>query len=223
MWQVRVALRPGARGPAVAELRWRLAKLGYGEPGGGSGFDEALAAAVRAFQAAAGLVPDGIVGPATWGRLYALTGAPSHSLRWDPAGALAAPGPGCRGRSLPAPSPWAPRAAEPPAVRIEVSVTQRRLVLHTPSGAVAFPAAVGRPEAPTPTGRFAVAELVPHPGPPLGTRWIRLEPALCSTHGTDEPWLGGGAVPPGCVCLYNKDAEFVYHRIAPGTPVDIRA
>lgn len=219
MWQQRLTLRPGARGPAVRALRWRLSSLGW-TANSGNGFDMELAAAVRDFQESCGLEPDGIVGPATWQALYAQPG-------WTPA--AGAPeilarraGPAlldfCR---VPVRSPWAPDLDERPAVRIEVRLEDRTLLLHTPDGATPFPVAVGRPDAPTPVGRFVVAELIAYPGPPLGTRWIRLKPDECSIHGTDEPWLVGTAATPGCLRLYNKDVEYVYHRVAPGTPVDI--
>lgn len=212
MWHTRITLRPGARGPAVQSLRWRLSALGYAPPAGGPdepparAFDRELEAAVRDFQAACGLVPDGVVGPATWRALLAghpAVLAPTHAS------------PGTR-------SPWAPPAGEAPASRIEVRLDERLLIVHGPGGPTAFPAAVGRPDAPSPVGRFAVSELIPHPGPPLGTRWIRLHPDLCSIHGTDEPWLVGAAATPGCIRLYNKDVEYVFHRVVPGTPVEIR-
>lgn len=240
MWQGRITLRPGARGPAVADVRWRLVRLGYlpvapagqlataPDTGGRAGdcFDQALQEAVRAFQASQGLSADGIVGPATWGRLYTLTSPNCPAWRPEqpapPAYACAAVA-ALASSSSRACSPWAPPPAEAPAARIEVHLAERRLVLYTPSGAAAFPAAVGRPDAPTPAGRYNVAELIPYPGPPLGTRWIRLEPDLCSIHGTDEPWLVGDAVTPGCLRLYNKDVEFVFHRVAVGTPVEIYA
>ena len=63
-------LRPGDAGPRVAALRHALAAAGYRAPGQG-GYDEALAAAVRAFQADRGLARDGIAGPGT---LAALSG-----------------------------------------------------------------------------------------------------------------------------------------------------
>lgn len=56
-------------GPAVAEIRDRLTRLGLlTEPDGGAGdeFDETLDRAVRAFQQQRGLVVDGIVGPTTY-------------------------------------------------------------------------------------------------------------------------------------------------------------
>ena len=58
-------LHPGDTGPRVAELRARLARLGYvrrpsGEPG--PGFDAALTQAVQRFQRDHGLNDDGVVG-----------------------------------------------------------------------------------------------------------------------------------------------------------------
>lgn len=256
LWQSRITLRLGSRGPAVADLRWRLARLGYpaGPGEASSGFDAALEALVRTFQADQGLAPDGVVGPATWRRLYALTSPaqPARTVTYptaspapgpaliplpddrprrpgaDPtpglagAGILAAARAPRRAHSPWAPASWAPAAAHAANARIEVHLHRRVLLLYTPEGTARFPVAVGRPDAPTPTGRFAVAELIPHPGSPLGTRWIRLHPDMLSIHGTDEPWLVGGAATPGCLRLYNKDVEYVFHRVAPGTPVDVQ-
>jgi len=61
-------LHPGDSGPRVAELRARLARLGYLAPGGETvdpRFDAALEAAVKAFQDDHGLVGDGVVGKGT--------------------------------------------------------------------------------------------------------------------------------------------------------------
>lgn len=56
----RDTLRRGARGPLVVTLQQRVSVNADGQFGGGT------EAAVRAFQRAHGLVPDGIVGPKTW-------------------------------------------------------------------------------------------------------------------------------------------------------------
>ena len=93
--------RLGDRGPAVAEIRARLAVLGL-LPGGvdelraasfdTAVFDEAVDAAVRGFQQARGSSVDGIVGPQTWRLLddarwrlgdRVLWYAPSHLLSGD--------------------------------------------------------------------------------------------------------------------------------------------
>ena len=64
-------LRNGSAGAAVKSLQTLL--IGYGYSCGGYGVDgkfgAATEAAVRTFQKASGLMVDGIVGPATWGKL----------------------------------------------------------------------------------------------------------------------------------------------------------
>lgn len=238
MWYRRVVLRPGARGPAVAALRERLLRRGHTEGGAvgvgsatgtiaaGQYFDEALARAVADFQAQHGLTPDGVVGPATWRRLYDLPRTVDR--------AAGGPSTTAPARTL---SPWAPTEdpTESPgaehAVHVHVSVAERRLALHTWTESndgtgrwdlSMFPVAVGRAVSPTPPGRYVVRELISHPGSPLGTRWIRLLPDLCGIHGTDEPWTVGCAATPGCIRMYNKDVEFVFHRLPKGTPVIIK-
>lgn len=232
MWFDRVVLRPGAAGPAVAEARRRLRKLGFIFPPGSDArpYDEALAAAVARFQAACGLRPDGVVGPATWRRLLEDRLGPAGRCRG--AGPETPPSPGEEAAPWAPPagdaaSPWAPAAGAAAAgASIHVSLAERRLTLRwRPPGTdeadareLSFPVAVGRAASPTPAGRYEVSELILHPGPPLGTRWIRLRPGACSIHGTDEPWTVGQAATPGCIRMYNKDVEFVFHRLAPGDP-----
>ncbi len=67
-------LHPGDDGPRVAELRGRLARLGYLAPTTeevGTGYDDALAAAVAGFQRDYGLADDGVVGSMTLAALNA--------------------------------------------------------------------------------------------------------------------------------------------------------
>ncbi len=60
----------GDTGPAVTRLQKRLAELGH-DPGAADGvFGKRTHNAVVAFQAAAGLAPDGLVGPLTYAALY---------------------------------------------------------------------------------------------------------------------------------------------------------
>ena len=67
-------LHPGDSGPRVAELRARLARLGYVVPAAepvGTTFDAPLDASVRAFQSDYGLNDDGVVGSQTLAALNA--------------------------------------------------------------------------------------------------------------------------------------------------------
>src|SRR5690606_27524211 len=67
-------------------------------------YDEALAAAVARFQAACGLRPDGVVGPATWRRLLEDRLGPAGRCRG--AGPETPPSPGEEA------APWAPPAGD---------------------------------------------------------------------------------------------------------------
>jgi murein L,D-transpeptidase YcbB/YkuD len=58
-------IEPGASGAAVARLRDRLVALGYLEPTASARYDEPLTAAVRRFQAAHGLLANGVAGAST--------------------------------------------------------------------------------------------------------------------------------------------------------------
>lgn len=206
MWYQYVVLRPGAYGPAVAAARRRLHRLGYDVADIGQQFDEDMSRAVAAFQEHRHLTPDGVIGPATWRCLYGRDEESSDVVYLSPGA-----------------SPWVPEKHRPDGERaaaLHISVADRRLSLHTTDGSVhTFSVAVGRDGSPTPPGRYTVRDLLWGPGPPLGTRWIRLHPDTCDIHGTDEPWTIGQAVTPGCIRLYNKDVEFVFHRLVRATPV----
>ena len=70
-------LHPGDSGPRVAELRARLARLGYVVPtaeAAGDGFDDGLAQAVEQFQRDYGLNDDGVVGAMTLAAINAPIG-----------------------------------------------------------------------------------------------------------------------------------------------------
>ena len=74
-----VLLRPGDSGPATASLQARLTDLGYWLGPVSGRFDDATEQAVYAVQKAAGLVPDGVVGPLTAGALADGTVPRPHS------------------------------------------------------------------------------------------------------------------------------------------------
>jgi peptidoglycan hydrolase-like protein with peptidoglycan-binding domain len=85
-------LRLGSSGAAVLVLEERLVELGFDPGVVDSSFDGSTRAAVLAFQAAAGIGRDGIVGPVTWGKL-------DQGVRAPAPGATPAPDP------QPAPTP----------------------------------------------------------------------------------------------------------------------
>lgn len=122
------------------------------------------------------------------------------------------------------------------AWRVRVDVSDRTLTL-TRAGRVVrrLPVAVGAPGTPTPTGRFAVAEIVPTGNPRdfLGPTVLPLtvfSPVLneyaggngrVAIHGTSVPSSIGRAASNGCIRMANADIGFVAHRARPGTIVDI--
>lgn len=69
----RPILRTGNRGAAVSELQAALKLLGYYNGTVDGIYGESTAQAVTQFQQAAGITADGIVGPATWQRLFPQT------------------------------------------------------------------------------------------------------------------------------------------------------
>ena len=95
--------------------------------------------------------------------------------------------------------------------------------------------AVGTPADPTPTGRFAVSEIVRQAKPSgfYGTYIITLTAhslklsefdggdGRVALHGTNRASLLGQAVSHGCVRLSNAVATTLGRTIPPGTPVDI--
>ncbi|MCL1473910.1 peptidoglycan-binding domain-containing protein [Argonema antarcticum] len=70
---VRPILKSGSQGVAVSELQAALKLLGYYSGSVDGTYSESTAIAVSRFQRAAGLNVDGIVGTATWERLFPLT------------------------------------------------------------------------------------------------------------------------------------------------------
>lgn len=75
----RPILRTGSEGGAVSELQAVLKLLGYYTGTVDGVYGESTAIAVTQFQRAAGIAADGIVGPATWQRLFPQTAAPPPS------------------------------------------------------------------------------------------------------------------------------------------------
>ncbi len=103
-----------------------------------------------------------------------------------------------------------------------------------------FPVATGQTIYPTPAGvwRIVVKQRDPWwypptydswakglkpvpPGPsnPLGTRWMGLDAPGVGIHGTDAPSSIGYSVSHGCIRMQVPDAEWLFDRVAVGTPV----
>lgn len=122
------------------------------------------------------------------------------------------------------------------ALGITVDLSDRRLTLRRGGRVVlTAPAGVGAPGTPTPTGRFAVAEMIrtrtprgflgPVVFPLTGFSKTLNEYAggngRVAIHGTSLPELVGGRVSHGCVRLRNADVLRLARLVRPGTPVRI--
>ena len=59
----------------------------------------------------------------------------------------------------------------------------------------------------------------PGPSNPLGTRWMGLNAPGVGIHGTDAPTSIGYSASHGCIRMQIPDAEWLFDRVALGTPV----
>jgi len=120
--------------------------------------------------------------------------------------------------------------------RIEIDVSARRLtVMRAGKRLARFPIAVGAPTTPTPTGTFAIAEVIPTGDPkaflgPLVMPLTAFSNALnefaggngrVAIHGTSLPELIGKDVSHGCIRMRNADIRRVSRIVVPGTRVVI--
>lgn len=108
---------------------------------------------------------------------------------------------------------------------IHISLSERILYLF--SGVVllnSWPVAIGKPDTPTPSGRFIVNNKSILDGRQIyGTRWIGISKPQYGIHGTNNPNCVGKAVSKGCVRMRNADVESLFGQITIGTPVYIAA
>ena len=120
--------------------------------------------------------------------------------------------------------------------RVRVSTARREAQLLR-SGRVMnrWKVAVGRPSLPTPTGTFAISEIVPQGSPSgfYGPYIITLTAhsnqlnefdggdGRVALHGTSQPQFLGTAASHGCVRLPNVAANVIASRVPAGTPVEI--
>jgi lipoprotein-anchoring transpeptidase ErfK/SrfK len=127
--------------------------------------------------------------------------------------------------------------AAPRARRIVVSIPDRKLaVLESGRVIRIFPAAVGAPQSPSPSGSFKIVQrladptwyskgkIVP-PGKacPIGTRWLGLSVKGYGIHGTNRPSSIGHNASHGCIRLRNRDVEELFGMVSVGDDVELVA
>lgn len=131
---------------------------------------------------------------------------------------------------------------------VVVSLQDQHLYLLEEGAVVAdYPVVVGKPETPTPTGKFTItsitkkptwtvpesimkgprppkAKVIP-PGPdnPLGAYFLRLNNSSYGIHGTTAPKLVPGSVSAGCIRMKNRDVSALASMVSTGTKVHIMA
>ncbi|MFN8110847.1 MAG: L,D-transpeptidase [Thermoleophilia bacterium] len=121
-------------------------------------------------------------------------------------------------------------------LRVRVVVHARRLILYRSGRPIMrITVAVGARKTPTPTGHFAVAELI-RTGDPKGFLGPVVMPLTAysatlneyaggngrvAMHGTSLPELLGTAASHGCIRIRNSDVQRLARIVRPGTPVDI--
>jgi len=116
--------------------------------------------------------------------------------------------------------------------KIVIRLAERKLTLMRdgkPAGE--YEIAVGKPDTPTPTGEFQIADKQAYkePNGAFGTRWMEFHRMrapdgvlhLFGIHGTNAPQKIGDAVSHGCIRLSNHDVEEVFMQAHVGEPVEI--
>jgi lipoprotein-anchoring transpeptidase ErfK/SrfK len=134
---------------------------------------------------------------------------------------------------------WLPDDAvrvEPTPWRVRVTISTRTAELFQAGKRIGqWKVAVGTPSNPTPTGRFAISEVVRQDNPSAfwGPYILTLTAhsntlsefqgaeARTALHGTSLPNLLGQAVSHGCVRLPNEAAAELGRHVTPGSPVEI--
>lgn len=134
----------------------------------------------------------------------------------------------------------------PRIARIEIDKMHAALKAYEGSGRLVafYPASIGSPDRPTPTGTLKVTdthelptyhynpeykfksvkskrpfEIKPGPNNPVGSFWIGLSAQGYGIHGTAEPDRVSKSASHGCVRLTNWDARVLGENVKRGTPV----
>ena len=128
-----------------------------------------------------------------------------------------------------------PRSAAGPALRIVISIPDRKLALFEDDRVVKlYDVAVGKPATPSPAGRHRVISRVANPtwynhgkpvppgkSNPLGTRWLGFTAKGHGIHGTNAPLSVGKAASGGCIRMRNGDVEELFALVAVGADVEL--
>ncbi|HHY45825.1 MAG TPA: L,D-transpeptidase family protein [Firmicutes bacterium] len=231
-----VVFKRGDRSPFIADAQEMLAKLGY-DPGRVQGlFAAKTEEAVREFQKKQGLKETGVLDCETIKLLYDLADPgnyPGRLLEGDegePQGEkdeedesppAAGPDAGSRfTRAGATGSATAEKGTTADRRTIVISIGERALGLYEGHRLIRkYPVAIGKPDTPTPVGKFRVLEKVLNPGGALGTRWLGFTYEMHGIHGTNRPELIGQEVSHGCVRMYNENVEELFDMVELGTPV----
>ncbi|MBB4380625.1 lipoprotein-anchoring transpeptidase ErfK/SrfK [Bradyrhizobium sp. CIR48] len=134
----------------------------------------------------------------------------------------------------------------PRIARIEIDKTRATLKAYEGSGRLVafYPASIGSPDRPTPTGTLKVTgtneqptyhynpeykfksvkskrpfDIKPGPNNPVGSYWIGLSAQGYGIHGTAEPDRVSKSASHGCIRLTNWDARVLGENTKRGTPV----
>jgi lipoprotein-anchoring transpeptidase ErfK/SrfK len=125
---------------------------------------------------------------------------------------------------------------KPTPYRVRVRLGTRRLELLKAGQVInRWKVGVGMSAYPTPTGLFAISEVVPQPNPRgfFGPFILTLSAhsdqltdfdrgdGQVAIHGTNLPGLLGGAVSHGCVRIANTAITKVAKLVPPGAPVEV--
>lgn len=126
------------------------------------------------------------------------------------------------------------------STRLEISLSRRQVTLYKGNRTKSYPIAVGRRGWETPTGNFRVGQMLRNPTwihpftgkaiqggtpeNPLGHYWIGFwtdGKNSIGFHGTPNPESVGKSASHGCIRMYNKDVEELFHQISLGTTVTV--
>ncbi len=124
---------------------------------------------------------------------------------------------------------------------LEINLRHRQVTVYKGKTRIkSYPIAVGRPGWETPPGNFRVGQMLRNPTwihpftgeairggdpeNPLGRYWIGFwtdGKNSIGFHGTPNPESVGKAASHGCIRMYNKDVEELFHQVSLGTVVKV--